>query len=151
MAKRIGAVNQIVSECLENVDDQEAVEEVAKHFAAISQEYEPLQVKNLPYYLPAERPPQVTEESVYQRLKKLKKTKSTLPLDLPCKLTHEFAAELSFPLTDIFNSSLVQQKYPTSGSTNGSFPHPKFQIQSKSAIFGRYLALATIAKFVKVF
>ena len=58
MAKRIGAVNQIgsdkvVVECLENVDDQEAVEEVAKHFAAISQEYEPLQVKNLPCYLPA--------------------------------------------------------------------------------------------------
>ena len=130
MAKRIGAVNQIgsdkvVVECLENVDDQEAVEEVAKHFAAISQEYEPLQVKNLPCYLPAEPPPQVTEESVYQRLKKLKKTKSTLPLDLPCKLTREFAAELSFPLTDIFNSSLVQHKYPTLWKHEWVTPAPK--------------------------
>ena len=50
MAKKIGAVNQSDSErvnveCLENFDDQEAVEAVAQHFASISQEYEPLSVQ----------------------------------------------------------------------------------------------------------
>ena len=62
MAKKIGAVNQTDSErvnveCLENHDDQEAVDAVAQHFASISQEYEPLSVDNLPCYLPAEEPP----------------------------------------------------------------------------------------------
>ena len=88
MAKKIGAVNQadsqrITVECLDSIDDQEAVEEIAKHFASVSQEYEPLKVENLPCYLPAEQAPQVDEYSVYLKLKKLKKTKSTLPTDIP--------------------------------------------------------------------
>ena len=53
MAKKIGAVNQTDSErvnveCLENHDDQEAVDAVAQHFASLSQEYELLSVENLP-------------------------------------------------------------------------------------------------------
>ena len=53
MAKKIGAVNQTDSnrisvECLDGVEDQAAVEEIAKHFASVSQEYEPLKVENLP-------------------------------------------------------------------------------------------------------
>ena len=49
----------------------------------------------------------------YNSKKKIKKTKSTLPIDLPCQLTREFASQLSSPVTDIINTSLQQHKYPT--------------------------------------
>ena len=130
MAKKIGAVNQTDSErvnveCLDAIDDQEAVEVVAQHFASVSQEYEPLNVENLPCYLPAQKPPQVDDLAVYNRMKKLKKTKSTLPIDIPCDLTKEFAAELTSPVADIINSSLVQHKYPALWKHEWVVPAPK--------------------------
>ena len=130
MAKKIGAVNQKESdrvpvECLDGLDDQEAVEEIAQHFARISQEYEPILDQHLPCYLPAEKPPQVNEDSVYLKLKKIKKTKSTLPIDLPCQLTTEFASQLSSPVTDIINTSLQQHKYPTLWKHEWVVPAPK--------------------------
>ena len=113
MAKKIGAVNQkeldkVTVECLEDLDDQEAVEEVALHFASISQEYEPIIHQNLPCYLPAEEPPQVDRSSVCLKLETIKKTKSTLPIDIPCQLVREFGDELSTPVADIINASLNQ-------------------------------------------
>ena len=130
MAKKIGAVNQTDSErvnveCLDAIDDQEAVEVVAQHFASVSQEYEHLNVENLPCYLPAQKPPQVDDLAVYNRMKKLKKTKSTLPIDIPCDLTREFAAELTSPVADIINSSLVQHKYPALWKHEWVVPAPK--------------------------
>ena len=130
IAKKIGAVNQKESErvpveCLENLDDQEAVEKIAQHFSKISQEYEPILPQNLPSYLPAEEPPQVDETSVYMKLRKLKKTKTTLPIDIPCQLTREFAAELSNPVADIINTSLKQYKYPAFWKHEWVVPAPK--------------------------
>ena len=130
MAKKIGAVNQTESErvnveCLDTIEDQEAVEVIAQHFASISQEYEPLKVQNLPCYLPAEQPPQVDEVTVFSRLRHLKKTKSTLPIDIPCDLTRDFAAELASPVADIINCSLAQHKYPSLWKHEWVVPAPK--------------------------
>ena len=130
MAKKIGAVNQpeakrVSVECLDNVDDHTAVEEIAKHFASVSQEYDPIKFENLPCYLPAELPPMVDERSVYLKLKHLKKTKSTLPIDIPCKLTREVAAELAAPVTNIINASLSQHKYPSLWKHEWVTPAPK--------------------------
>ena len=130
MAKKIGAVNQkelekVTVECLEDLDDQEAVEEDAQHFASISQEYEPIIHQNLPCYLPAEEPPQVDRSSVCLKLETIKKTKSTLPIDIPCQLVREFAAELSTPVADIINASLKQHSYPTLWKHEWVVPAPK--------------------------
>ena len=105
--------------------DQTAVEEIAKHFASVSQVYDPIEFENLPCYLPAELPPMVDERSVYLKLKHLKKTKSTLPIDIPCKLTREVAAELAAPVTNIINASLSQHKYPSLWKHEWVTPAPK--------------------------
>ena len=63
-------------------------------------------------HLPAPPPPQVDEYKVYLRIKRMKKTKSTLPIDIPCKLRKECAPHLAGPVRTIINSSLEQSVYP---------------------------------------
>ena len=91
---------------------------IARHFAAVSQEYLPLDKSALPSYLPAAQPPNISELQVYQKLRKVKKTKSTQPIDLPYKLRKEFSPELATPVTDNLQSFLDQHIYPC-GNRNG--------------------------------
>ena len=58
MAKKIGALDQMTGgeinvESLENLSNLEAANKIAEHFAAISNEYLPIQFSQLPSYLPA--------------------------------------------------------------------------------------------------
>ena len=62
---------------------------------------------------------------MYLRLNKIKKTKSTLPLDLPDKLRQECSAHLAAPLTTIINTSLTQSVYPTLWKQEWVTPAPK--------------------------
>ena len=92
MCKRIGACDQMNAdkelhiECLTGLSDQQCADAVGEGFAAVSNQYEPLDRSKLPAYLPSLPPPQVEEYQVYQKLLKVKSTKSTLPIDLPNKL-----------------------------------------------------------------
>ena len=130
MAKRIGAVNNmehgdLIVEELVGVNDDESAELIAEHFASVSQEYLPLDTSALPSFLPAPPPPTISELQVYKRLEKLKKTKSTQPIDLPFKLRKEFAPELAAPVADILNACLQQQKYPSLWKQEWVTPVPK--------------------------
>ena len=109
MAKKIGAVDQmnegeIKVESLSALSNLQCAEKIAEHFAAISNEYSPVDNSQLPCYLPAPPPPQVEEYNVYLRLKRIKKTRSTLPLDIPDKLRQECSPLLAGPLTTIINN-----------------------------------------------
>ena len=91
MCKKIGLGDQMNSgeiqvECLKGFSDQECADTVARGFAAVSNQYEPLDINKLPAYLPSLPPPQVEEYQVYQKLTRLKNTKSTLPINIPNKL-----------------------------------------------------------------
>ena len=90
-----------------------------------SNEYEPIDNNQLPCYLPALPPPQVTEYDVYVRLTRLKKTKSTLPLDIPDKVRQECAPLLAGPLSSIINNSLNQSVYPADWKLEWVTPAPK--------------------------
>ena len=95
MAKKIGAVNhkdedELNVEPLAGLNDKESAEEIAQHFAAVSQEYLPLDTTALPAFLPAQPPPRIDELQVY----------------LPYRLRKEFCPELAAPVADIFNSCL---------------------------------------------
>ena len=130
MAKKIGAVNlkdddNLNVEALAGLNDKESAEEIAQHFATVSQEYLPLDNSALPAFLPAPPPPRIDELEVYERLRKLKKTKSTQPIDLPCRLRKEFSPELAGPVADIFNSCLEQHKFPTLWKQEWVTPVPK--------------------------
>ena len=117
MAKRLGAENQkkdgeLSVDCLKGLNNQEAAEEVAKHFSSVSQEYLPMDTTKLPAYLPAKEVLSVEESEVAERLAKLKCRKSTQPIDIPSKLRKLVPCELATPLSDIINSCLSQHLYP---------------------------------------
>ena len=130
MARRLGSVDQInggqvAVDDLQGLTDRECAEKIAEHFAAVSNNYQPINLKDLPSYLPAEFPPQVDEYSVFKKLCHLKNTRSTLEIDLPNKVRKEFSAELAKPVTDIINSSLKQQTYPSMWKEEIVTPVPK--------------------------
>ena len=117
MAKKIGAVDQLGEgqvnvESLSHLSNLEAAQKIAEHFVAISNEFSPIDNTQLPCYLPAPPPPQVEEHDVFMRLNRIKKTKSTLPIDIPDKIRQECAPFLAGPLTAIINNSLTHYQYP---------------------------------------
>ena len=91
----------------------------------ISNEYSPINHHDLPCYLPAQPPPQVEEFEVYQRLMRVKKTRSTLPLDISDKIRQECAPLLAGPLSSIINKSLTESVYPTTWKQEWVTPAPK--------------------------
>ena len=130
MAKRIGALDQMTEgevrvESLSDFDNFESAKKIAEHFAKISNEYSPIDYTQLPCYLPAQRPPQVEEHEVYKKLSQIKKTKSTLPLDIPDKLRRECSLFLTGPLSEIINDSLNNSVYPRDWKQEWVTPAPK--------------------------
>ena len=97
---------------LRDLSDSAAAERIAEHFSSISCSYLPVQLTQLPAYLPCNSPPQVTEFEVYNKLKKIKSTRSTFPIDLPNKLRKKYSIFIASPLADIFNSCLSQNVFP---------------------------------------
>ena len=101
----------------ENLTAQQSAEKIAEHFAAISQEYSPLNVNLLPdrvrnRFEDNTNPPIISEYDCYQKLKKAKKPKSVIPGDLPSSLVKEFIVELSKPYSDLFNKILQSASWP---------------------------------------
>ena len=130
MAKRIGAVDRmsggdIQVQALADLNNVQCVQKVAEHFAAVSQEYLPVNLSQLPCYLPALAPPNIEEYEVYERLIRLKKTKSTLPIDIPDKLRQVVALHLAAPLMKIYNQSLSLGQYPALWKHEWVTPAPK--------------------------
>ena len=130
MAKKIGAINDVNGgdikvESLSHLTNKECADKIAQHFAAVSNEYLPIDNTQLPCYLPAPPPPQVKEIDVYQRIIRIKKTKSTLPIDIPDPLRKECAADLAGPLATIINNSLTQSVYPALWKHEWITPAPK--------------------------
>ena len=130
--KKVGGVKQqsyrLNIESLEGKSDYDCAQAIGESYSAISQAYSPVDLVALPAYLPAQLPPQVEQLQVWERLGKLKKTKSTFPNDLPEKLRKEFAVELSAPLTNILNCCLTQGIFPSVWKEELVVPVPKKEI-----------------------
>ena len=117
MAKRLGAVDQMNNgeirvEELEGLGNKVCAEKIAQAFASVSNEYLPINLSKLPSYRPTLEPPKVLEHEVYEKINKLKNTKSTFHIDLPNKVRKEFSADLASPVTDIINISPKTGDYP---------------------------------------
>ena len=130
MCKKLGAVDQMNSgeltvRSLTGLSDEECAEAVGQHFAAVSAEHSPVDLLQLPSYLPALPPPQVEEFQVYEKLKRLKNTRSTMEADIENKLRKEVSVELAAPLTNIVNACLTQQRWPTMWKHEKVTPTPK--------------------------
>ena len=156
MAKRIGGIEQqgqgdIYIECLEGMDPQEQVEAVAASFAKISCEYAPVDISRLPAYLPADEAPQLDVFYVYRKIQTQKKTKSTLPIDIPESLRKEAAEFLAEPLTDIFNTCLKQGKYPKMWKNEYVTPVPKTKTNKILKTLKDVRKIASTSDYSKIF
>ncbi|XP_072039464.1 uncharacterized protein [Amphiura filiformis] len=96
------------------------------HLASFPNSQEPLDMSELPSYLPSpEPPPRVQTWEIYDDLSKLSASKAGGPDNIPPKLLKEFAYELSRPVTNIINASLSQSKVPTQWKEANIIPIPK--------------------------
>ena len=128
----MGAVDELNSgslgiKSLTGLSDKQWAEEVAKHFAAVSNEYEPVDLSKLPAYLPSLPPLQVEQFQVYEKMNRMKNSKGTLPIDIPSKLRNEVMVELVPPLTDIINTALATCQYPDMWKREYVSPVPKIK------------------------
>ena len=103
-----------------NMSIEDCTEAIANHFSAISQEYPPLNIANLPpelqhkLNLPISQEilPKISEEAVYKKMKTSKKSKSLVPGDIPKALINECSPELSVPVCKIFQNILRTFQWP---------------------------------------
>ena len=118
MTKKIAATTpeqQICIPEIQGLSDIMSAEKIADYFSGISNQYEVVNLEMLPCYLPSLSPPQVSEYQVLSKLRKLKNTKSTNPIDLPAKLKREHDIFLANPLADKINACLREQIFPHHG------------------------------------
>ena len=116
---------------------------------ASSQQYEKLDRTKLPAFLPAGRPEEVNVFQVIYHIKKLGKTKSTLPVDIPDKLRLECAIDLAEPMTEIINSCLRDGKFPTSWRREWVTPVPKITGKLKTVKDVR--KIASTSDYAKIY
>ena len=78
----------------------------------MSQEYEPLNSEDIEVpEFDEQSIPRFTPDDVRMNLEKIKTNKSVPPGDIPPQLIKKFAKQLSVPLCDIINSSILLGKW----------------------------------------
>ena len=138
-------------ESLVGLSDRECAEAVAQSFAAVSMEYSPLDRSELPAFLPANRPEQVTVFQVLERIKSLRKTKSTLPIDIPDKLRVECAIDLAEPLCHIINACLREGAFPKPWRREWVTPVPKVKPGNPIKTCNDLRKIASTSDYSKIF
>ena len=116
-----------------DVPSQIQAEKIADRFSEVSQQYQPLnpddinipniESKPLPLYEP---------NQIYQKIRKMKKKTSNLEGDIPWKVISEFSVELSEPLTNIFNTALIEGVWPSIWKHEHITPVPKIYPPNKT-------------------
>ena len=99
---------------------QQSADRLAVYFSKISQEFQPISVKNLPPKVQlkiqnseSDRTKPVLEDwQVFDKLRKSKKPNSTVPGDLPVKIIKSLSPELAKPVACIYNKITQSGIYP---------------------------------------
>ena len=106
-------------------NEKAIAEAINEKFASVSQSRPPINLQELPAFLPTKPPPQIQVWEMYDALRKLNTKKAAGPDGLPGRLIKEFACEFSIPVTDIFNSSLMEGVVPQVWKDATIAPIPK--------------------------
>ena len=119
----------------ENLSEEQSAERIAQHFAEVSQQFLPLDVKTLPQNIQdklrnCDSPPVVSENDVYCNIRAANKPRSGIPNDLPKVILQEFAPELALPVSLIVNSIASTGEWPTQWKLEhivpiGKIPQPQ--------------------------
>ena len=125
----------LLSHIDQNLTQEQSVEKIAQHFAQISQEYLPLDISSLPLDIRNKMSepntsdlPKIASHQVYEKMRKSKKSKSTVPGDLPKPLIQEFKPELAEPMALIFNDILESSQWPSSWKIEHGLPLKKVKV-----------------------
>ena len=113
---------------LSGLSDQQQADAIADRFENISNQYSPLEDKdvNLPP-IPEGSTPKISPELVLKFLSKLKTTTSTVKNDIPAKVIKYFAVYLSHPLADIINTSIRRGEFANLWKVETVTPVPKIR------------------------
>ena len=111
---------------INHLSDLEQANKSASQFSEIPNEYDPLKSEDISVSpISPKEIPQFESVQVWWLLSQLKTSKSTVQGDIPAKIFKEFAAFIAEPLTHVYNSSLLQGKYPNIYKFEVSTPIPK--------------------------
>ena len=97
-----------------NLSSSAQAEVIANKFEEIAIQYDPLRTEDilLPDLQDSEMCPLFEPYQIHERIRKMKKKKSTIMGDIPWKIIHEFSVELAEPLCHIFNSCSLDGIWP---------------------------------------
>ena len=117
----------------EHLSAQQSAERIVQHFAAVSQEFPPLNVSSLPTrvrnkLLSRENPPSITDYDVYNKVRAAKKPRSGIPNDLPKEIIQEFGPELASPLQMIMSNVFKSGEWPSHWKLEHVIPISKIPI-----------------------
>ena len=119
----------------QNLSNLECAEVIANYFSCVSQEYQPLNIRNLApnvqEYLGNPElnvAPMLSDHDVYHKLVKAKKPNSIVPGDLPPKLTKRFICLLTIPTRMIFNKISESKMYRQQWKIERQIPIPKVNL-----------------------
>ena len=110
----------LISHLEDNLTSEQSIERIAQHFAQISQEFPPLNFDLLPEEVKTklDKPvdpsevPDICDYAVYEKIRKSKKPRSSVPGDLPRRIIQEFGPELATPAGKIYRNIVKTGHWP---------------------------------------
>ena len=126
---QLGGSFRLSNHSEQNLTIEESIERYVEHFALVSQEFEPLNFEKLPPNVKKSVEedlnlrPCLTEFQVWDKLKSMKRTKSSVPGDLPPNLRK--MEELVKPITLILNNIIESGIWPEKWKVEHGTPIPK--------------------------
>ena len=115
-----------------NFSPLQCAENIAEHFSGISQNYEPIDIRNLPSNLQTfilsprqECLPFLSDYEVHHKIKNSKKSDSCIKGEVHPKIIRTFQVEFAKPVAIIFNQIIKSQKYPEQWKEEHGVPIPK--------------------------
>ena len=130
--KRMSTLDQQKDDCIsveqfKGETSQNQAEIIADQFASISNLYKPLDPDDIEIPDVEESAPHPLYEplEIYEKIASMKKKASTVPGDVPWRIISEFAVELAFPLSNIYNTSTLSGVWPDLWKFEYVTPVPK--------------------------
>ena len=110
-----------------NVPSQIQAELIADKFAKVSQEYLPLDADDIiiPNATDSSPLPLFEPYQIHEKIRKMKKKSSNLVGDVPWRIISEFSVELSVPLSNVFNTAILDGVWPKIWKHEHITPVPK--------------------------
>ena len=134
---------------LNGLEEDEQVEVIADHYAAVSNLYEPVHNVDFKDYLEehsSKKPPNIKPYKVMKVIKKMNRNSATVPGDLPMKLISLFSDDLALPLSHLINCCFQAGQYPVLWKNEIVSPVPKVFPPEKLDHLRRISGLFNFAK-----